>query len=912
MFPKQSWAQLSALLDRALELEPAARAAWLDELARDEPDVAGTLRELLAEKDAADARHFLEAPPSSWPGALVPAAGQRFGAWELERPLGQGGMGAVWLARRCDGRYEGEAAIKFLNLALVGGPAEQRFGREGTLLASLRHPHIAHLVDAGVTVCGQPYLVLEHVEGMPIDEHCEQHRLGLRQRVRLFLDVLDAVGYAHRHLVVHRDLKPANILVTADGRVKLLDFGIATLVTPAVEPGGCDATREIGSALTPEYAAPEQFLGEPVTTATDIYALGRILHLLLAGRPVSRETPLTAAEAARLALTAEPPLVSECCNDRATRRLLRGDLDNIVRKALRPDPSDRYATAESFAADLRRYLDDEPVSARAQSPAYRVGKFVRRHRGGVFSGVVSALALVAVTIFAVLQMLEAERQRDGAEAQRRLAEGYNTAITSLLSQAGPDGRALTPAELLERAVEHVEGTYADDPAFLVQMLIMISGRYYDLQETNREYDTLVRAERAARRSGDASLLFRVHCNTVETELEAGRKDAARRRLNEAMALMPAVGDVAPNDHAACLRADAQLASADGDMPVAIARLREALRVLARAGKTEGNDYAGMLSMLAVYVGDWGDLLAQHRHLLDLVELDRRLGRADSRPGQIGRIALANSFLYLGDVREALTRYREILDGGTGNGPEKMFLGRALARLGHETALILLRESVAEMEDSGHERFRIRTRLALAEGLLWAGRHAEALTALDEALALVANDPLRHRFLGLEGDRLRALALLPSGRIEAARSLIADALDRDAALRHPGPERARLLLVDAHACLAGGMPAEAARLAAAAADLFERHSLDPRRNADLGEARLVEAEARLAANDRAGAARSLTRALPALGNGLGPGHALTRRAESLAASLPPPKASPSRATAAPPRTGAMSVSERRFR
>lgn len=882
MFGIEEWQKLSPLLDEVLELPPGRRESWLEELATRDAGLAATLSGLLAEKAAIDTGGFLEDSPA--PLLTEPtASGQRLGAWELDRPIGQGGMGAVWLAHRCDGRYEGDAAVKLLNAALVGGPAEQRFIREGSVLATLRHPNIAHLVDAGVTGVGQPYLVLEHVEGMPIDRYCDEYRLGLRARVRVFLDVLAAVGYAHRHLVVHRDLKPANVLVAEDGLVKLLDFGIATLLQPAMEEARRhEWTREIGAAMTPEYAAPEQLFGEAVTTATDIYALGRVLHALLTGRPCV--APPAGADAVRAAFEHEPSLASESADEEATKRLLRGDLDNILRKALKADPAERYATAEAFADDLRRYLADEPVAARADSLRYRIRKFVRRHRGGVLSGAITALALVGITVFAVLQMFEAERQRDEADAQRRRAEGYSTAITGLLSQAGPGGRALTPSELLGRAVEQVEATYADDPALLVHMLIMISGRYYDLQNTNLEYDTLVRAERAARASGDPSLVFRVQCNTVETELEAGRHPEAVRRLQEAMRLLPVLAIVPAGDHAACLRAGAQIASADGDMDTALAQLEKGLRVLEDAGRAEGNAYSGILSMLAAYTADSGDLLGAHGHWTELVELDRRLGRENSRPGQIARISLASSFAHLGEIKHAEGMFRAILAGMTPGGPEKMFLGRALARLGrHEEALRLVREAVVEMDASGHERFRIRTRLALAEALLLASRPAEAMAALEEAAGLMRNDPVRYRYLGLDADGLRARILLAEGEIALAARQVDAALVRDAAARQSGAGRAALLRSRGRIQLAGGRVDDAADSARAAVALFEQSSLDPTQNADLGEALLVLAQCERAAGDTAAAGRSLERAIVSLQNGLGADHGLTRLARQLAGS-----------------------------
>src|SRR5690348_10972390 len=263
-----NWEALSPLLDAALDLDPTARAAWLDELARRQPDIAARLRQMLAGEAQADAARFLV--PAQPAGAeLLDAPGAKIlGPWELQRPIGHGGMGMVWLARRRDGRFEGTAAIKFLTFAVGGAGGEARFRAEGSLLARLTHPNIARLLDAGVSPSGQPYLVLEYVDGSAITAWCDERQLDVPARLALFQQVLAAVAHAHANLIVHRDLKPSNILVTGDGTVKLLDFGIAKLLEQA--PDDDTVTRE--RLLTFDAAAPEQIRGEPVSTATDIYA----------------------------------------------------------------------------------------------------------------------------------------------------------------------------------------------------------------------------------------------------------------------------------------------------------------------------------------------------------------------------------------------------------------------------------------------------------------------------------------------------------------------------------------------------------------------------------------------------------------------------------------------------------------
>jgi serine/threonine protein kinase/tetratricopeptide (TPR) repeat protein len=399
------WVRISPYLDRALDFtDETEREAWLTSLQEREPVVAAELRGLLDEHRAVVREGYLEhgAPgtpvQNTHPGTL---AGQSIGAYMLVSPIGQGGMGSVWLAERSDGRFERRVAIKFLNIAL-GRSGQGRFTREGAILGRLTHARIAQLVDAGVTPGGQPYLILEYVEGDHIDRYCSGHSLDAGARIRLFLDVLDAVAYAHANLVVHRDLKPSNVLVDGRGRVKLLDFGIAKLIEDEGGSGGATLlTREGGAALTPAYAAPEQITGEPATTATDVYALGVLLYVLLIGEHPAGANPTSAAEMVKAIIETMP------------RKLPAGDLGTILGKALKKQPRERYASVTALADDLRRYLNHEPISARPDTLAYRSSKFVRRHRVGV-SVAMATLVGLSIALYAV------NRQR--AIAQRRFLE----------------------------------------------------------------------------------------------------------------------------------------------------------------------------------------------------------------------------------------------------------------------------------------------------------------------------------------------------------------------------------------------------------------------------------------------------------------------------------------------------------
>ena len=411
------WQALSPRLDEALEMTDDERSTWFSRLRAEDPTLAGQLEMLLEEHRVLSQEGFLDERLVELPGTTG-LAGQTLGVYTLVSQIGHGGMGTVWLAERNDGRFERRVAVKILNVALMGKGGEERFKREGRILGRLTHPHVAELIDAGVSPSGQPFLVLEYVEGDHIDRYCDQNRLDVRARVRLFVDALRAVAHAHANLIVHRDLKPSNILVRTDGEAKLLDFGIAKLLEgegPTREPA---LTLEGGRALTPEYAAPEQLKGEAVTAATDVYASGVLLYVLLTGQHPAGAGPHTPASLVRAILDTEPPRLSDIVARTQTNpelsatnamrraatpdklaRLLRGDLDTIVAKALKKNPLERYASIKAFADDLQRYLRLEPISARPDAISYRASKFVRRHRSSVTVALLATLALIGTAIF---------------------------------------------------------------------------------------------------------------------------------------------------------------------------------------------------------------------------------------------------------------------------------------------------------------------------------------------------------------------------------------------------------------------------------------------------------------------------------------------------------------------------------
>ena len=446
----ERWQVLSPMLDELLDLDAQARARRLDEIAAQDPALADELRPLVADDGASAAGGFLDRPLAQalQLDPLAPIVeGMTLGPYRLDKALGQGGIGSVWTAVRADGRFEGRVAVKFLKSGLFAAGGAARFAREGQILGRLAHPHIARLLDAGVTD-GQPYLVLEYVDGQPIDVYCHERGLGVEARVRLFLDVLAAVGHAHARLILHRDLKPSNILVTGEGEVKLLDFGIAKLMDEAGEgPPGTELTQLAGHAYTPQYAAPEQVQQTEVTTATDVYSLGVLLYQLLGGgHPTAADTQMR-LDLLRAVVEQVPRRLSDAATQgpdatmaREARRL-RGDLDTIVAKALKKQPGERYANAQAMADDLKRWLAHEPISARPDSRLYVLGRFVRRHRWAVAAGAAAAFALLVLTTVSVLQAHRAAAAELQAQSRQQQAEdllGYM--LGELADKLRPIGR----------------------------------------------------------------------------------------------------------------------------------------------------------------------------------------------------------------------------------------------------------------------------------------------------------------------------------------------------------------------------------------------------------------------------------------------------------------------------------------
>jgi eukaryotic-like serine/threonine-protein kinase len=764
------WRQVSPYLDEALELEPSAREPWLAALERAQPEIARELRKLLNLHVAVRSSGFLEGSLLSSDDALV---GEKIGAYTVERLLGRGGMGNVWLGRRSDEKFEGNAAVKLLERRGLGQLAATQIRHEANLLARLSHAHIARLFDAGVRENGQPYLILEYVEGEPIDQYCQTHALPLAKRLSLFLEVLDAVAYAQGRLIVHGDLKPSNVLVTQDGTVKLVDFGVASLLTDA-QATPLQSAPAGPAALTPGYAPPEQVRGEPLSAATDVYALGVLLHVLVTGQHPFGASASSGTQLVRASMTVDPPSASTQVVDAVEQRRVRGDLDAVIARALDRDPARRYPMAADLAADIRRFRGNFPVRARRPSRAYVARKFAQRHWGGVLAALLTLIVLIGAVAITTLQMLDARRQRDFARRQLARAESLNELMSYVLTDAAPAGKPFTVNELLARAAHVLERQRTNDTDRAA--LLTSIGRQYDTQdEDNAALKYLGDAYQISRRVADPSVRARAACAFAGTLAKQDNSARSEALFEEGVTELPDNAEFAL-DRSFCWLNGNRIAMDHGDTPLAIERTQTAIRALAqvpfdhdladlRAQADLGEAYrqAGRYreavmtfeqlwprllaqgrddtATAGTWLNNWGVALAQMGRPLEAEKLLRQsmeIHRADASDAALSPMLMTNyaqQLLDLGRLAEAQDYAERALESATRAGDE-VVINQTLLRL-------------ARIYRAQHDFTRSLAKLDEVEPRL-----RRALPPGHYAFSALASE--RSQTLELEGDTARAL------------------------------------------------------------------------------------------------------------------------------------------------------------
>jgi serine/threonine protein kinase len=838
----ERWQEISPYLDYAFSLSEEARRAWLKSLAEEKPEAARLLRELLEEHRALAEDRFLEGgsgPIANEASMAGQMAGQTIGPYTVISPIGRGGMGSVWLAERSDGRFERRVAIKLLNFSVATGGAE-RFKREGRILGQLAHPHIAELIDAGVTAKGEPYLVLEHVEGEHIDEYCDNHRLAISSRVRLLIDVAAAVALAHANLIVHRDIKPSNVLVRKDGEAKLLDFGIAKLLADDSTSGAAtQLTLEAGGALTPQFAAPEQITGEAITTATDVYSLGVLSYFLLTGKHPAGANAHSAAELVNAITGTEPlrPSATVTNSDRATaekrsttpdrlRRQLSGDLDTILRKALKKEPLERYRSVVTFADDLRRYLEREPISARPDSFTYRARKFVLRNKLGV---ALAASALFAAGTAIITIEREARRAEYRFQQVQRLA---HTVLFDLNPQIENLAGATPARELLVKtSLEYLDSLAAEargDVSLQIELAnayekigdVQGNSRYSNLGHPEASVESYRKAAAIAQklppRSLEALELLAGAYTKIGTvqATELGNRVLGRQTLQKATEFADSIPALTKKpDYLLRVEAYGLLGDIDeiNDPQRAAAPIQRALNIAREWARADSSAESKMY--IAILTKDWadiqwatGDLSSARGTLLDSLAIFNDLmnhdpSNAEWRTQQsvdwerMGLVSGHPDFFNLGDRKTAAAWLEKVIQGDERNfasDPKDIRAQFGLSEAMGELAAVyrdsdakrsekLYRRSLelsasalsASPQDSDMLYWQAFERVGFARLLSRLGNRGEEADQLNRAInvleGLVTRDPAEisaHQLLGaaLQG---RAAYLVKTGRIASA-------------------------------------------------------------------------------------------------------------------------------------------------
>jgi serine/threonine-protein kinase len=683
------------------------------------------------------------------------------------------------------------------------------------------------------------------------------------------MQVLDAVGSAHANLIVHRDIKPSNILVTNDGAVKLLDFGIAKLLDTDTSERA-QLTVEGTSALTPDFAAPEQVHGQVITTATDVYALGVLLYLLLSGH---HPRPFT-AENVRASFDTPP------------KALRSGDLDTILGKALRRESSERYQTVTAFADDLSRYLRHEPVSARRASASYRIGKLVRRHRGGVALTALVGAALIGATVFSVRQMREAQHQRDAAIEAKKRADAQSDLQTLLMSQVGE--QPLTMREILDRARVVLERRYTAEPRFLSTMLLQLSENYEKLGDSEIRGTLIARAESVAVANGNREQMSSIRCHLADNQRSMGEYDAARRTLRGADSLLRAMPD--PDAEATCLVAFAVLDNEVGDGEQGLPAMRRALFILDSLGEVGNLDYDGLLATFAGSLDRQGHHRAADSVYLRSIFLMDSAGNGETMDRAIVEHDLAVSLAHLGETAEAERLLQDVLTRIARSDPTAHLPSQPLIHYAQtaydngksDSAVKYFTILAAQATQEGNGYWQGRALFGLAQAQLQLGELAAARKTTARFRSLGSNVKLTNTDDHIVDARiLEARLALASGDSATAYARTGEVL-RDRGYfdgERRSTFRAALMLASA-AALGAHETERALALARDARGTAMLDTLADSRSAYVGAARLAEGRALLVRGDSAGARAMLDQARVALSWGGGPKHPLAREAEAI--------------------------------
>ncbi|MEQ8857635.1 MAG: protein kinase [Pseudomonadales bacterium] len=645
------------LLERALSLAEEERRPFL----RREVSPA-QLDAVLAMLDIAEQATAIMPTGAMRPTlrAAVDRIGEQLGPYRIRDTLGQGGMGEVYLAERNDGIVNQEVAIKVIGGAALGERARRQFQVERQILADLQHPCITTLLDGGTTADGLPYVVMERVPGTTLERFLTQHAPSFEARLKLFLAIADGVAYAHRHLIVHGDLKPSNILVTGDGQPKLLDFGIAR----SLAPSDGDADSGLTGLMTPSYASPEQARGEPLTVASDVYALGLVLYECLTGQRFHDMSSLTPAQTQERLSTVPAPLASQVAGatDPAAARRLKGDLDAIIRRALAIDPTRRYASVTALSDDLQRYLTGYPIHARDATWRYRAGRFCRRNWIGVSAAAVIALSLTAATVISTIQAGVARTQRDIATREAATAEDAVEFLQSMLFSANPwegERNETTIEDVLDYAEGAIADAFVERPESRVYLLSALGEVFIGRGDMDKGLDYARQAVALAATAPDVSSLRQAAAQRAlgRAALEQHDLDTAIAAYLAGLRILDGAAEPAPEFYASLLNNLGATYNESGDFARAEASYRQALTLHRSAALDDPEGYSSTLSNLSLLLVNRGELTEGDRLLEESIRYLAASAAGDAKHG----IALGNRaglLVRMNRLDEAETLYQE--------------------------------------------------------------------------------------------------------------------------------------------------------------------------------------------------------------------------------------------------------------
>lgn len=848
--------EIDRLLMQALDLEDDARPAFL--AAIDDASLRADVEEMLAlcasdtdplALDAAAAARLIDAAVEQGSPALSASLGledsalpEQIGGWRILERIGQGGMGEVLKVERIDAGFEQLGAMKLIRSGFAIGEFARRFLQERQILARLNHPGIASLLDGGRDAQGHPYLVMEYVDGAPIDQYCDGQRLGVEARIELFIEVCRAVAHAHRSLVIHRDLKPSNILVRPDGRVKLLDFGIAKVLGDG-EGGDPLATRIEQRMFTPDYASPEQVRGQPVTTASDVYQLGLLLYELLCGHRAQRVGHTGPAAIERIVCEQDPTRPSQRIGSgdtdlalrrhlqpRQLRRRLRGDLDTIVGKALQKLPERRYGTVDELIDDLIRSRQGRTLHARPDTWRYRMGRFVRRHPVGLAFAVLTLGLLSVYLVTLNLQARALERERDRAQAEAAKARQVQSLVQRLFEGIDPDisgGEPLSVQALLDRSFAQIEGELGAHPEVRAELLLTVGDVYQALGNRQRAEELLAQAQTLAEglEAEQPVLAARVYRSRGRLLGQGNELDEPHSLLQRSLTLFRQSQPIEPAQVAETLFQLADVMRRQGREVEALAASREALELRRTAAEERPLDIARNLNQLVMIQRRLGNSAAAEAMLRESLGLmSRVLPPTHPRIAET-RADLAMVLRSLGRLEDAVPLYLQAIDAlqksrGSAHPDVGIVLGNYGVLLGeldrHAEAEAAHRQALAiHRSVFGQRHARVALALnALGSSLVPQDRHREAEQSFAEAITAL---PETHQGWARPFRQNRAIALLSLNRPEESLQELEDA---EASLSGPSnPERALLARWKAHALLQAGRAEQALAQADQAIALF---------------------------------------------------------------------------------------------